>query len=182
MLTFLALSMFVVACIALLRGYNVAFTLGGVGVLFAGLGTALGVFDSTDMINLPDRIYPIITREILIAVPLFVFMGVMLEKSKIAEELLESMGDLLGPMRGGLGISVVFVGALLAASTGIVGATVVTMGLLSLSRVQRLPAHFRPHHQQGQAPQANHRRRVGRVAGRVQGFDRELNATAGPRC
>ena len=132
MLTFLALSMFVVACIALLRGYNVAFTLGGVGVLFAGLGTALGVFDSTDMINLPDRIYPIITREILIAVPLFVFMGVMLEKSKIAEELLESMGDLLGPMRGGLGISVVFVGALLAASTGIVGATVVTMGLLSL--------------------------------------------------
>ncbi|NNE57899.1 MAG: TRAP transporter large permease subunit [Hellea sp.] len=132
MLTFLALGMFAVACAALLRGYNVAFTLGGVGILFAAIGTALGYFDSTDMINLPGRIYPIITREILIAVPLFVFMGVMLEKSKIAEDLLESMGNLLGPMRGGLGVSVVMVGALLAASTGIVGATVVTMGLLSL--------------------------------------------------
>jgi TRAP-type mannitol/chloroaromatic compound transport system permease large subunit len=81
---------------------------------------------------MPGRIYPLITREILIAVPLFVFMGVMLEKSRIAEDLLENMGTLFGPMRGGLGISVIFVGALLAASTGIVGATVVTMGLLSL--------------------------------------------------
>jgi len=84
------------------------------------------------VLSLPGRIYPLITREILMAVPLFVFMGVMLEKSRIAEDLLESMGDLFGPLKGGLGISVVFVGALLAASTGIVGATVVTMGLLSL--------------------------------------------------
>lgn len=128
----LAISMFIAACLGLLAGYNVAFTLAGISLLFAAIGTATGVFDPTFIRNIPGRIYPIITREILIAVPLFVFMGVMLEKSRIAEDLLESMGDLLGPLKGGLGVSVVFVGALLAASTGIVGATVVTMGLLSL--------------------------------------------------
>jgi len=128
----LAMAMFAFACAGLMAGYNVAFTLGGVSLIFAALGTALGVFDPTFLLSIPDRVYPIITREILIAVPLFVFMGVMLEKSRIAEDLLESMGDLLGPVKGGLGISVVMVGALLAASTGIVGATVVTMGLLSL--------------------------------------------------
>jgi len=129
---FLGMSMFAMACLGLLIGYNVAFTLAGISILFAALGTIFGVFDPGIFFNLPERIYPIITREMLIAVPLFVFMGVMLEKSKIAEELLDSMGNLLGPLKGGLGISVVFVGALLAASTGIVGATVVTMGLLSL--------------------------------------------------
>ena len=128
----LAALMFVAACGGLMLGYNVAFTLAGVSVVFAGIATALGLFDPTFFLSLPARIYPLITREILIAVPLFVFMGVMLEKSRIAEELLQNMGDLFGPMRGGLGISVIFVGALLAASTGIVGATVVTMGLLSL--------------------------------------------------
>jgi len=120
MADFLAIAMFALACIGLMGGYNVAFTLSGVSLIFAAL------------LSLPGRIYPLITREILMAVPLFVFMGVMLEKSRIAEDLLESMGDLFGPLKGGLGISVVFVGALLAASTGIVGATVVTMGLLSL--------------------------------------------------
>ncbi|MFB9374691.1 TRAP transporter large permease subunit [Algimonas porphyrae] len=124
--------MFLSACIGLMAGYNVAFTLAGVSALFAAIATALGLFDPTFFLSLPARIYPLITREILIAVPLFVFMGVMLEKSRIAEELLQNMGDLFGPLRGGLGISVIFVGALLAASTGIVGATVVTMGLLSL--------------------------------------------------
>ncbi|MEL6687009.1 MAG: TRAP transporter large permease subunit [Pseudomonadota bacterium] len=128
----LAALMFVCGCAGLMAGYNVAFTLAGVSVIFAGIASALGLFDPSFFLSLPARIYPIITREILIAVPLFVFMGVMLEKSKIAEELLQNMGDLFGPMRGGLGISVIFVGALLAASTGIVGATVVTMGLLSL--------------------------------------------------
>lgn len=128
----LATLMFLSACIGLMAGYNVAFTLAGVSVIFAGIASALGIFDPSFFLSLPARIYPIITREILIAVPLFVFMGVMLEKSRIAEELLQNMGDLFGPMRGGLGISVIFVGALLAASTGIVGATVVTMGLLSL--------------------------------------------------
>jgi tripartite ATP-independent transporter DctM subunit len=128
----LALVMFAVACFGLMAGYNVAFTLSGVSLVFAALGVVTGHFEPDFLLSLPGRIYPLITREILIAVPLFVFMGVMLEKSRIAEDLLESMGDLFGPMRGGLGISVIFVGALLAASTGIVGATVVTMGLLSL--------------------------------------------------
>ena len=128
----LAALMFVAACGGLMLGYNVAFTLAGVSVVFAGIGTALGLFDPSFFLSLPARIYPLVTREILIAVPLFVFMGVMLEKSRIAEELLQNMGDLFGPARGGLGISVILVGALLAASTGIVGATVVTMGLLSL--------------------------------------------------
>jgi len=129
---FLAMTMFALACIGLMGGYNVAFTLSGISLIFAAIGVATGTFEPEFLLSLPGRIYPLITREILIAVPLFVFMGVMLEKSRIAEDLLESMGDLFGPLKGGLGISVIFVGALLAASTGIVGATVVTMGLLSL--------------------------------------------------
>jgi len=127
--------MFAVAFAALLRGYPVAFTLAGVALLFAGIGLALNVFDPIHLRAFPQRIYGNMMemdRSILVAVPLFVFMGVMLEKSKVAEELLEAMGALFGTLRGGLGISVVVVGALLAASTGIVGATVVTMGLLSL--------------------------------------------------
>ncbi|MEE2525047.1 TRAP transporter large permease subunit [Hyphobacterium sp. HN65] len=127
--------MFAAAFIALLRGYPVAFTLAGVALGFALLGLALGVFDSIHLRAFPQRIYGNMMemdRSILVAVPLFVFMGVMLEKSKVAEELLEAMGALFGSLRGGLGISVIVVGALLAASTGIVGATVVTMGLLSL--------------------------------------------------
>jgi len=128
----LALTMFAAACIGLMGGYNVAFTLSGVSLIFAALGVVTGTFNPDFLLALPGRIYPLITREILIAVPLFVFMGVMLEKSRIAEDLLEAMGDLFGSLRGGLGVSVVLVGALLAASTGIVGATVVTMGLLSL--------------------------------------------------
>ena len=128
----LALSMFGLTCFGLMIGYNVAFTLGGMSLIFAAIGVLTGTFDPGFLNALPGRIYPLITREILIAVPLFVFMGVMLEKSRLAEDLLEAMGDLLGKLRGGLGVSVVLVGALLAASTGIVGATVVTMGLLSL--------------------------------------------------
>ena len=132
MAEFLAIAMFAFALLGLMGGYNVAFTLSGVSLIFAALGVATGTFEVEFLLSLPGRIYPLITREILMAVPLFVFMGVMLEKSRIAEDLLESMGDLFGPVKGGLGMSVVFVGALLAASTGIVGATVVTMGLLSL--------------------------------------------------
>lgn len=133
----LAISMFAITCIALMGGYNVAFTLSGVSLLFASIGVITGTFEVEFLLSLPGRIYPLITKEILIAVPLFVFMGVMLEKSRIAEDLLEAMGNLFGPLSGGLGISVVFVGALLAASTGIVGATVVTMGLLSLPTMLR---------------------------------------------
>lgn len=135
LIEFLPFLMFLAAFAALLRGYPVAFTLAGVALAFALIGIALGEFDPIHFRAFPQRIYGNLMemdRSILVAVPLFVFMGVMLEKSKIAEELLEAMGALFGTMRGGLGISVVVVGALLAASTGIVGATVVTMGLLSL--------------------------------------------------
>lgn len=117
---------------ALLSGYQVAFALAGSALIFAVIGQAFDVFDLSFLALFPSRIYGTMTNETLIAVPLFVFMGVMLERSKVAEDLLDTMGQLFGSLRGGLGISVVIVGALLAASTGIVGATVVTMGLLSL--------------------------------------------------
>ena len=124
--------MFLSVCGALLLGYPVAFTLAGVALIFAVIGVAIGAFPAVELLDLPSRLFGIMTNETLIAVPLFVFMGVMLERSKIAEQLLDSMGALFGGLRGGLGVSVILVGALLAASTGIVGATVVTMGLLSL--------------------------------------------------
>jgi tripartite ATP-independent transporter DctM subunit len=130
--------MFVTVCAVLLSGFPVAFTLGGTALVFGLLGFAFGVFEPTTFFGaMPQRIYGVMTNEVLIAVPLFVFMGVMLERSKVAEELLENMGRLFGTMRGGLGISVSVVGMLLAASTGIVGATVVTMGLLSLPTMLR---------------------------------------------
>jgi tripartite ATP-independent transporter DctM subunit len=133
----LDLAMFVALCGLILIGFPVAFTLAGTALIFAGLGWALGVFDPAFFGFFPNRIYGVMTNEVLIAVPLFVFMGVMLERSKVAEELLDTMGQLFGKMRGGLGVSVSIVGALLAASTGIVGATVVTMGLLSLPTMLR---------------------------------------------
>lgn len=128
----IAFIMFLVVILVLMTGYPVAFTLAGVSLAFALLGNLIGSFDSTLMQALPSRIYGIMTNETLIAVPLFVFMGITLERSKIAESLLETMAKLFGQLRGGLAYSVVIVGMLLAASTGIVGATVVTMGLLSL--------------------------------------------------
>jgi TRAP-type mannitol/chloroaromatic compound transport system permease large subunit len=128
----LALVLFITVCACLMAGFPVAFTLGGTALIFAGLSYLIGVFDFSFLGFVPSRIYGTMTNEVLIAVPLFVFMGVMLERSKVAEELLSTMGALFGTLRGGLGISVCVVGALLAASTGIVGATVVTMGLLSL--------------------------------------------------
>ena len=133
----LAIAMFAATIGAVLLGYPVAFTLAGVGLIFATLGIALGVFDVAILSALVGRYFGTMTNETLVAVPLFVFMGVMLERSKIAEALLTTMGELFGSLRGGLGYSVVIVGALLAASTGIVGATVVTMGLLSLPAMMR---------------------------------------------
>ncbi len=131
-------AMFGGTCLILMAGFPVAFTLAGGGLLFATIGWFLGVFDFSLFGALPSRIFGgAMTNEVLIAVPLFLFMGVMLERSKVAEELLETMGRLFGNLRGGLGISVILVGALLAASTGIVGATVVTMGLLSLPTMLR---------------------------------------------
>ncbi|MEM8664364.1 MAG: TRAP transporter large permease subunit, partial [Pseudomonadota bacterium] len=129
--------MFATAVVLLLTGFPVAFTLAGTGLAFALIGNVFGVFDFAFVHALPQRIYGTMTNEVLVAVPLFVFMGVLLERSKVAEELLETMGQLFGPMRGGVGIAVCIVGALLAASTGIVGATVVTMGLLSLPTMLR---------------------------------------------
>ena len=131
-------AMFLTLIAFLMSGFPVAFTLGGTGLLFGLIGAALGVFDLSFMGFLSSRIFDnIIRNELLFAVPLFVMMGVMLEKSNVAEDLLESMGKLFGRLRGGLGLSVTIVGALLAASTGIVGATVVTMGLLSLPSMLR---------------------------------------------
>lgn len=133
----IALWMFAAVCALLMFGYPVAFTLAGTALLFAAVGTIAGGFDPAFLEALPGRLFGTISNATLIAVPLFVMMGVVLEKSKVAEELLESMSALLGRLPGGLAISVVIVGMLLAASTGIVGATVVTMGLLSLPSMLR---------------------------------------------
>jgi len=133
----MAILMFLAICGVLLLGYPVAFTLAGTALAFAALGSQLERFDPSFLEALPNRLYGIMTNETLIAVPLFVFMGVMLERSRVAEQLLDTMAALFGPLRGGLGISVTLVGMLLAASTGIVGATVVTMGLLSLPTMMK---------------------------------------------
>jgi len=129
---YISLIMFAAVCITLLLGYPVALTLAGTALIFAFIGIQTATFDPAFLEVLPNRLYGVMTNETLLAVPLFVFMGVMLERSKVAENLLDSMAQLFGGLRGGLGISVTLVGMLLAASTGIVGATVVTMGLLSL--------------------------------------------------
>ncbi len=134
---YLSLLLFLGVCIVLMAGYPVALSLAGTALAFAFVGDLLGVFDTSFLEAIPNRLYSIMTNETLIAVPLFVFMGVMLERSKVAEQLLETMALLFGPLRGGLGISVMIVGMLLAASTGIVGATVVTMGLLSLPTMMK---------------------------------------------
>ena len=131
------LLMFVVVCLVLLSGYPVAFVLGGTALLFAAAGMVTGTFSPADLTFVPNRLFGIIDNTTLMAVPLFVFMGVMLEKSRVAEKLLASMGQLFGGLPGGMGVAIILVGALLAASTGIVGATVVTMGLLSLPTMLR---------------------------------------------
>ncbi|MBQ4803650.1 TRAP transporter large permease subunit [Aquimarina sp. MMG015] len=130
----LALVLFAVIFILILKGYPVAFTLGGLSVLFAiGISIFAPEYFSLSIFNiLPSRIMGVVNNYVLMAVPLFIFMGIMLEKSGLAQSLLETMAMMFGSLRGGLAISVVIVGALLAASTGIVGATVVTMGLISL--------------------------------------------------
>ncbi|GGE88839.1 TRAP transporter large permease subunit [Stappia taiwanensis] len=133
----LDLLMFAALIGAILIGYPVSFTLAGVATLFALAGWATGQFDPGLLGALGQRVFGLMTNQVLTAIPLFVFMGIVLEKSRIAEDLLETAGRLFGPLRGGLGISVVLVGALLAASTGIVGATVVAMGLIALPTMLR---------------------------------------------
>ena len=130
--SYMALWMFLAVFIVLLSGYPVAFVLSGTALMFALLGLQLDTFDADFLTAMPNRLFGIMNNETLIAVPLFVFMGVMLERAKIAESLLEAMSELFASLHGGLGLAVTIVGMLMAASTGIVGATVVTMGLLSL--------------------------------------------------
>ena len=133
----MALLLFATVIATLLAGFPVAFTLGGTSLLFATIGAVSGNFNDALLSSLPNRVFGIMGNETLVAVPLFVFMGVTLERARIAEELLDTLSRLFGSLRGGLGISVTLVGMLLAASTGIVGATVVTMGLLSLPTMLR---------------------------------------------
>ena len=133
----MALLLFLSVILALLAGFPVAFTLGGTALTFAALGAVTGSFNDALLSSLPNRVFGIMGNETLVAVPLFVFMGVTLERARIAEDLLDTLSRLFGSLRGGLGISVTLVGMLLAASTGIVGATVVTMGLLSLPTMLR---------------------------------------------
>jgi tripartite ATP-independent transporter DctM subunit len=131
------LGLFLAVGLALLAGFPVAFTLAGVALIFAFLGMLTGTFDAAFLGAFPSRIFGIMSNETLIAVPVFVFMGVMLERSKLADQLLQALAQVMRRIPGGLGLAVMLVGALLAASTGIVGATVVTMGLLSLPTMLR---------------------------------------------
>lgn len=128
----LAPLMFAAALLFIFSGYPVAFALGGVSLVFAVIGIVVGYFDWHLMLALPDRLFGIMSNYVLLAVPFFIFMGTMLEKSRLAEDLLRTIGQLFGPVRGGLALAVVFVGALLAAATGVVGASVVAMGMISL--------------------------------------------------
>ena len=132
MVEFIPLLMFGVICLVLLAGFPVAFSLAGTALIFASIGIVTGTFESAFLGAIPNRLYGDMTNMTLVAVPLFVFMGVLLEKSNLAQDLLSNMAEVIGGFRGSLAISVIFVGALIAASTGIVGATVIAMGLISL--------------------------------------------------
>ncbi|GAA4345920.1 TRAP transporter large permease [Kangiella taiwanensis] len=132
MFELMPLLLFLAVCAVLLWGYPVAFSLAGTSLIFVAIGAMTGILEPVQLNFMAGRLFKIMDRSTLIAVPLFIFMGLMLERTKIAEDLLESMATLFGKLRGGMGFAVTIVGMLLAASTGIVGATVVTMGLLSL--------------------------------------------------
>lgn len=132
MVEFIPLLMFGVICLILLAGFPVAFSLAGTALIFAGIGVLTGTFEGAFLGAIPNRLYGDMTNMTLVAIPLFVFMGVLLEKSNLAQDLLSNMAEVIGGFKGSLAISVIFVGALIAASTGIVGATVIAMGLISL--------------------------------------------------
>jgi tripartite ATP-independent transporter DctM subunit len=128
----LAPLMFVAVFAVIFTGYPVAFALGGVALIFAIIGVELGYFDWHLFYAMPERIFGIMGNYVLLAVPFFIFMGIVLERARLAEDLLTTIGKLFGALRGGLALGVVFVGALLAAATGVVGASVVAMGSISL--------------------------------------------------
>lgn len=133
----LAPLMFVGAFLLIFTGFPVAFALGGTALIFAFIGVEMGLLDWPLLLAMPDRTFGIMSNFVLLAVPFFIFMGTMLEKSRLADDLLTTIGQLFGPLRGGLALAVVFVGALLAAATGVVGASVVAMGLISLPVMMR---------------------------------------------
>ena len=133
----LAPLMFAVVMLFIFVGYPVAFSLGGAALLFAALGVELGYFDWHLLYAFPERVFGVMSNYVLLSVPYFIFMGTLLEKSKLAEDLLHAIGILFGRVRGGLALAVVFVGTLLAAATGVVGASVVAMGLISLPVMMR---------------------------------------------
>ncbi len=133
----LALWMILTALVLIFSGFPVAFSLGGTGLIFAFLGVGFGYFDWAYLTAMSERTFGVMSNTILLAVPFFIFMGTMLERSRLAEDLLQTIGVLFGPVRGGLAIAVVLVGALLAAATGVVGASVVAMGLISLPVMMR---------------------------------------------
>ena len=124
--------MFVAALALIFSGFPVAFALGGTSLIFAAIGVSADIFGWNLLQAMPQRVFGIMSNYVLLAVPFFIFMGTMLEKSRLAEDLLTTIGQLFGPLRGGLALAVVFVGTLLAAATGVVGASVVAMGLISL--------------------------------------------------
>ncbi|MHB9118920.1 MAG: TRAP transporter large permease subunit, partial [Burkholderiales bacterium] len=124
--------MFGALFLILLIGYPVAFSLGAVGLLFGLIGVQMGLLNTHLFLALPDRIFGIMGNQTLLAIPFFTFMGLILERSGMAEDLLDTIGQLFGPLRGGLAYAVIFVGALLAATTGVVAASVIAMGLISL--------------------------------------------------
>ena len=124
--------MFGVVFLMIFIGYPVAFSLAGVALIFSVIGVYYGFFDYALLTAFPERVFGVMSNQILLAVPFFIFMGTMLERSKLAEDLLRTIGLLFGPLRGGLALAVVFVGTLLAAATGVVGASVVAMGMISL--------------------------------------------------
>jgi tripartite ATP-independent transporter DctM subunit len=129
--------MFVVVFLVIFIGYPVAFSLAGVALIFSAIGVFFGYFDFVLLTAFPERVFGVMSNQILLAVPFFIFMGTMLERSKLAEDLLRTIGLLFGPLRGGLALAVVFVGTLLAAATGVVGASVVAMGMISLPVMMR---------------------------------------------
>ncbi len=137
MSTFLGPLMFIVVLLLIFVGFPVAFTLGGVALIFAFLGVQAGLLDWSLLGAFPDRVFGVMSNQILLAVPFFIFMGTLLQRSRLAEDLLRTIGLLFGPRRGGLALAVVFVGALLAAATGVVGASVVAMGMISLPIMTR---------------------------------------------
>jgi tripartite ATP-independent transporter DctM subunit len=130
-------AMFAALFVLIFVGYPVAFSLGGTALVFAALGVAQGYFDWGLLYAFPERVFGVMSNYVLLSVPFFVFMGTMLERSRLAEELLHTIGALFGPLRGGLALAVVFVGTLLAAATGVVGASVVAMGMISLPIMNR---------------------------------------------